>query len=173
MSNVKIRLAKVTDLDEIQELLEEVWLDTYPNEKLGITKEIIAKRFESNKSNPEEMQKRRESFKEGPGYWIAEEDGKVIGFVRAYKLENDNGQIKAICLSPKSIGKGFGRMLMETALDHLKDCKEVIVECAAYNERALNFYKKFEFDNSVEIEAYKLNEECLLPQVRLTRKNHD
>lgn len=163
----KIRYTKKEDVPQIQKLLHISWVDNYVNESLGITKELIDHRFIYD---PEDIKRRQEELVEGPGYWVVEVENEVMGFVRAKKLEDGNGELKAIYLHPDYIGKGIGAELMKTALDWLDDCDKVIVKCASNNDRAISFYKKFGFDNLKQVESYPLNESVLLPQVTLERE---
>jgi ribosomal protein S18 acetylase RimI-like enzyme len=167
-NKLKIRYARKEDVPLIQELLHKSWVDTYVNEKLGITKELIDQKFIYD---PEDIKRRQEELVEGPGYWVAEIDNVMVGFVRAKKHEDGSGELRAIYLHPDYIGMGIGAELMKTALDWLKDCSKVLVKCASYNERAISFYKKFGFENPKEVESYPLNENVALPQVVLEKVN--
>jgi len=165
---LKIRFTKKEDVPFIHKLLHKSWVDTYVNEKLGITKELIDNRFVYD---PQDIKKRQKELIEGPGYWVGEINSDIVGFVRAKKYEDGSGELKAIYLDSEYIGRGFGAELMKSALDWLKDCSKVTVKCASYNERAINFYKKFGFGNLKDVEPYPLNEKVLLPQVVLEKVN--
>lgn len=165
---LKIRYARKEDVPFIHKLLHKSWVDTYVNEKFGITKELIDKRLAYD---PEDIKKRQEELVEGPGYCVAEIDNVIVGLVRTKKHEDGSGELKSIYLHPDYIGMGIGAELMKTALDWLKDCSKVLVKCASYNERAISFYKKFGFENPKEVESYPLNENVALPQVVLEKVN--
>lgn len=178
MRNEEIKIVKtVADhVDGITEVLRTAWLDTYPNEALGITREAIEEMY---KPDEEKRLKRREFYNNPPENRLllsAMDGDTVVGFINALKREDGDGQIKALYVHPKMIGKGIGARLMEEALTWLHDTKRIRVECASYNDRALKFYKKFGFtideEASKNIELFTLPNGVAIPEVVLFKNNH-
>lgn len=168
MSNIEIRQAKTEDLNVIHKIIITSWLSTYPNPTLE--RPITEGEIQSFLIDSEER------FLNGTGnlinkgqLWLAQDENRIIGFASA-RIKENTGQLMQIYILPEFIGKGIGKLLMEKVLDFMKDCSEVIVECASYNDRAINFYKRFGFGNEEKIEDFPLNERTSIPQIRLTRK---
>ncbi|MFN3870152.1 MAG: GNAT family N-acetyltransferase [Aquificaceae bacterium] len=88
------------------------------------------------------------------GIWIAEEKGKIVGFVASdgnwfSKREGKVvGAIHELVVLPEGRGKGVGRLLVEKALEYFKsrglDTAELWV--GDQNRQALDFYKKLGFE---------------------------
>lgn len=121
---------------------KEVWLTTYPNPKLGITKHDIESKFKDfdkrvkrNKKYYLEEKERRQ--------WYAFIDNKLVGYCLA-QLENGVGKINSIYILKKYQGFGIGSKLLQNALEYLKSVN-VMLECAKYNKSTIEFYKKFGF----------------------------
>ena len=56
-------------------------------------------------------------FLDNPGFWVWDEDGKVLGFSAA---DPRNGSIWALFVDPSQEGRGIGRALFATACDVLR-----------------------------------------------------
>lgn len=82
--------------------------------------------------------------------FIATNDsGRIMGFIiadafRPRRFAATMGRIITIDVDPAVQKSGLGRLLIARAEEHLKKagCKEVILEVAVDNDRALRFYKK-------------------------------
>lgn len=79
--------------------------------------------FEEVPPSPEEMEQRRQAIvARGLPYLVAEADGKVLGFAyaspfrlrAAYRYTAED----SVYIAPDAIGKGVGRALVSTVLDH-------------------------------------------------------
>lgn len=61
----------------------------------------------------------------GRPFFVAEQDGKVVGFATYFPFRSGPGYARTkehtIQLAPDARGKGFGRGLMEAAEDHARD----------------------------------------------------
>ena len=169
MPEVEIVSASLEDAEGVQEVQRAAWLETYPNEEYGITKEDL---LEKNWGSPERVQKWRESIMNGPGKtWVARENGKVIGFCVA-TVNPDANQLKAIYIHPEHQGKGVGSKLMETALAYIESNKDTFVEVAKYNTRAIGFYHHFGFSGNEEIPPSRggtLPNGKIIPEIRMLR----
>ena len=134
------------DVLEVTRLLRDTWLDTYPNEEYGITKEEILDRYDEAKPDFEErMERRRQNVNQDPSShsWVAKVDGKIVGFCAAGKGEEN--RIFAIYVLPQFQGQKIGWKMMKNALDWMGEPKEVYINVASYNQKAINFYEKVGF----------------------------
>lgn len=169
--NFKIEYARFEDIKEINELWKQSWLATYPSEEYGISNEDILPQLELTDEKIAFYKKYFEEHPSGPGYWVVRNGHEIAGFIRVKKLENNIGQLKAVYVLPKYFGTGVAKMLMETALDYLKDCDEIFVQCVAYNDRATKFYQKYGFvlDESTKTPNYVLSTGKEMPEHTLRK----
>lgn len=144
-----VRDASRKDAEAIQGVFHKTWLATYPNEEAGITIGDVEDRFKDAYSE-EVLAKRREAYEnppEGHRILVAEKDGEVVGICRLV-LHHDKNQLQAIYVLPEFQGKGVGRAFWDkaqTIFDHKKD---IIVEVAIYNQKAIDFYTSLGFVDS-------------------------
>ena len=95
---------------------------------------------------------RREHLDDPSGEWgtlVAEEDGRVIGFVTFGPTRDDDappgtGEVPAIYLDPAVVGTGIGRDLFAEATDGLRRAgyTRATLWVLEANERARRFYEK-------------------------------
>jgi len=144
MSNIQVRIAKPEDARAIRQVQQDTWIATYPNDSLGITVEQIKRRVADNLS-PEKVKSFQDMLaNDNLLSWVATAGEKVIGYAVASKGEEHNA-IGAIYVLPEYHGQQVGSKLMEPALEWLGNSKNIEVEVASYNGRAINFYKKYGF----------------------------
>jgi ribosomal-protein-alanine N-acetyltransferase len=84
-----------------------------------------------------------------PGFLVAD-TGEVVGYVVADSVPNHGrplGHIKDIAVGPTYRGRGIGAMLLERALDTLRErrARSVKLEVRASNDPALSLYRQFGF----------------------------
>lgn len=135
------------DVYGIRNVQRVTWLATYPNERLGITREDIESRFANDDTDEgkKRMEERKQRFYQPNVHtWVAKDSDNIVGFCVATKEEN-NGRIRAIYLLPEYQGKGAGRQLMEAGLAWLGSDKDIYVNVASYNDNAIKFYERFGF----------------------------
>ncbi|MBU1262827.1 ribosomal protein S18-alanine N-acetyltransferase [bacterium] len=93
---------------------------------------------------------RKESFVEeikgGSEFYVAKEEGKIIGYLGFYKIE-DEMQLVNLAVTKSRQGKGIGSDLLKWALKLAKSlgAKKAILEVEKENLRAISFYHKFGF----------------------------
>lgn len=177
MNDIKIVDSVPEDVFGIRNVQKITWIDTYPNLDLGITKEDVEAKF--SEDNTEVGKKKIEKWKEeyaNPNQhrWVAKEGQEIIGFCVAGKGNNSN-RIYAIYVIPSFQGKGLGKQLMEKALDWLSDNKDIYVNLAPYNTKALQFYEKFGFTktgknvHSEGVDALPSGK--TIPEIEMIKKN--
>lgn len=87
---------------------------------------------------------------EGSVYWIAEEDGEIIGGCGIYPtpgLPEGCAELVKFYLSAGSRGKGVGRSLMERSLDSAREMgyRQVYLESLPELNKAISLYQKAGF----------------------------
>ena len=144
---IKIRKSVPDDIYGIREVTKVTWLKTYPSNEEGITIGDIEEKFE-NDETPEgkkKIEERKKKYKDGnSGIWVAEDEGKIIGFCMALR-EGKHNRVGAIYVLPIYQGRGLGKQLIENAFGWLGDKKDILINVARYNKQAIDFYKKFGF----------------------------
>ena len=80
---------------------------------------------------------------------VAKDGEDVVGFTGYGKYRDDEltgtGEVYAIYVLEQYWGKGVGHMLMQAALDMIKEYPAVAVWVLKDNARAIRFYEKFGF----------------------------
>jgi ribosomal protein S18 acetylase RimI-like enzyme len=138
-----IQKAIPEDAKEWCKIHKDTWLDTYPNKEFNITKtDILSKDFDS----PEKVKKWEKSFDNPQGryYYVAKTDNKIVGLATGL-VHKDINEIGAIYVLPKYQGKGVGKELMIELIKHFDSTKKIKLNVVRYNIKAINFYKKFGF----------------------------
>ena len=97
---IKIRKANESDALEIKEVFHKTWLATYPNELIGITSDDIDEIYKDAYSEEKlaSLREKISNIPESSKFFVAENDGKVIGVCRIY-LKDDFNQLQAIYTS--------------------------------------------------------------------------
>lgn len=163
------------DVISIREVQKQGWLATYPNEKLGITKEDIEKKFNLSENEQKAyLEKRKKSINNNPEVthtWIAKEGERVVGFCIADKSREH--RIMAVYILPTLHRKGIGRALMNTMFNWLGKTQDIYVNCASYNDQALSFYESFGFrktDSKPKSEVPDLPSGKHIPEIEMIWK---
>ncbi|MBP7767437.1 GNAT family N-acetyltransferase [Candidatus Saccharibacteria bacterium] len=148
--NVIIEAAKPEDAEAVFNVQRETWLDTYPNEELGITQEDIRKRVEGD--NGELVQTKIDRWRaviETAGdkrvVFVARNEGEIVGFVAPAIMEGQR-RIGAIYVLPETQGLGVGSKLIQQALNWHGQAEDVYLHVATYNRIAIDFYKQYGFE---------------------------
>lgn len=109
--------------------------------------------------NEENMIMPEDEEKCGMIIYIAEVDSKIIGKVHL-EVSNDIGGIFGLGVTPDYRGKGYGRGILIGAIEKLKERnpKEIMLQVAAKNEKALNLYKSSGFVETSIMDYYKISQ---------------
>lgn len=171
---IEILEAKPEDARDINNLLKKTWLDTYPNEEAGISKEDISK-FIEERLTEDSIALRAEAIKNkgvNKNIFLAKDGSNVVGDCSVL----DNGetyQLKGMYVLPEYQRRGIGQMFWKYAQDFLTDKKDIIVWVASYNEKAINFYQKLGFvktDKDMSSQAYELSPGKYIPEIEMVLK---
>lgn len=103
------------------------------------------------------------------------EDGRVMGtamtgFPRDEERAND-GEIRAVYLLPEAKGRGYGRMLLEAAMQSLLEegCEHACLWVMEPNRSSIGFYEHMGFHPSGRTQQEKYGE-CILTLLEYIRK---
>lgn len=146
MDNIVIKKAEKEDAEGIQNVFYSTWMETYPNETAGITREDIEVFFKDSMTDSG-IQKRVEDIEKIPNnclFLVAKDSGRVVGICRVYVRDVVN-QLQAIYVLSEYQGKGIGSALFTEALKFFDKEKDIIVQVADYNTNAIAFYTKLGF----------------------------
>lgn len=145
--NIAIRKSVPGDVYGIRQVTRKTWLNTYPNEQAGITVADIENKFASD-DTPEGKQKiedkKRFYADTNLGTWVAEENGTIVGFCSAGKIDQQQ-RVLAIYVLPAYQGKGIGSPLLTKAINWFQTINPIFVNVAQYNTQAISFYLKHGF----------------------------
>lgn len=144
---MNLRHAEIEDIEKIQEVAMDSWLDTYssiiPEESI---REIVDSWYDS-----EDL---KQQIKD-PIFFVAEEKGEIAGFIHA-SVKDERAHLHRIYLKPDSQGKGLGTRLYEKAEEMIKetDARFIRLEVMSENSRGLDFYmsKGFRLEKEEKVE---------------------
>ena len=116
----------------------KAWQETYPG--------IVDPDFLSEQT----LEKCEEiAYKYLDNILVAKDNDKVVGFVSYGKYRNsdleDTGEVPAIYLLSEYQGRGIGKRMMEEALKHLEEYKQVALWVLKENRKAIGFYESCGF----------------------------
>lgn len=150
------------------------WLDTYPNEEYGITREMIEKRFAPRLTKEGIIKLAEKIINPEPDtlFLVAKVGEKIVGVCRARKDEGQN-QLSAIYVLPEFQRSGAGGLLWQEVKKFFDLDKEIIVNVAVYNDKGINFYKKLGFVDTGKrfTEEFGLSEDdFFIPEMQMIIK---
>ena len=165
---ITIQNAKPEDAIETGEVFYKTWLATYPNAEYGITvddiKEIWKDRKQADGSKIKNISK-DESF------LTAKYGNKIVGVCRLIKYPDN--ELKAIYILPQYQRLGIGKMFWKQSLKFFDLKKDIIINVAVYNKKAIEFYKKLGFDDARKKftkERLKMKSGAIIPEMEMVLK---
>lgn len=140
----EVRLATVADAAEIARIHRESSVETYVNDRLGITRGDMLKYV----GDADEARLRWENHlraKDPTAHTTILKIGdRTVGFCRVRRGSNI-GHVEMLYLDPAYSGKGIGGEIFQESLQWLGDDQPIELEVASYNDRAIRFYERFGF----------------------------
>lgn len=176
---ITIRNASEDDAIAIQNVFYKTWLETYPNKEIGITIEDIEETFKDSFSD-EKINNYKERIKNPPSnskllVAVDDETNIVIAISRIFIRENYN-QLQTIYVLPEYQGKGVGKALWSGALQYFDKEKDIVVQVATYNTKAISFYESLGFvDTGKRFTEERLRmpvTKTLIPEMEMVKKVH-
>lgn len=161
----------IKNAETIVSIYRDCWLDTYPNESLGITKTDIEEKFKDLNLLTEKWKKKR-LIGEDRMVWVASDKKIMVGFCVARRGKNEN-ELVYLYIFPQYQGKHIGSKLMGLAMDWMGVEKPIILYGALYNSRAIHFYEKFGFNLTQKpVPPKTLPNGKSIPSMRMIRTTH-
>ena len=148
-NDIKISVAKISDIPEMCQVHKRVWLDTYTAKVCGLCQtDILNKDFDS----PKKIGKWKYSL-EDANYriWVAKAGNKIVGFCGGRIGDHEN-DFSVIYILPDFQHMGIGKKFAQKVLKWFGSSKPTAVEVAKCNEKAINFYKKLGFSEPKPID---------------------
>lgn len=169
--DISISPAMPEDAHSIQEIFYKTWLDTYPNQRYGITKEDIQDRFKE--AFTEETIKQREyqilNPKTDTMIFVAKIGGKTIGLCRIV-VNDEANLLQAIYVLPEYQGRGVGKALWNEIRKNFDPKIKTIVNVATYNNKAISFYEKLGFKDTGkrwQDDTFKMKSGSRIPEMEM------
>lgn len=132
------------DVPQIEEVFYKSWLNTYPNQEIGIAAEDIEELFKDRAQRAANRLNHLAALPSNEIFLVAKKDGVVIGVCRILIHKNYN-QVQSIYILPEYQGLGVGTALWSQACKFSDPSKKMIVHVATYNKQAIDFYKELGF----------------------------
>ncbi len=143
---LEIMKANAVNAEAIVRIQFASWLATYPNVDANITEDDVRAKFANQEKRTVGVRAQIESPREGLMTYVIKENGTVVGYCQTEKHEQEN-HINALYLDPRYQGKNVGSTIFRKALEELGEEKPVGLEVVEYNTRAIEFYKRFGFED--------------------------
>jgi ribosomal protein S18 acetylase RimI-like enzyme len=148
MRQFEIRSATIDDVPGIRAMQAQSWLETYPNEENGVTKEWVNDKT-VDWMTPEKIdvsKKHLSAVFADPTqfYRVSYRGNDVVGLIHVSTREDETTHLEGLYTDASVHGGGLAQELMALADDWI-DGKQVTLEVASYNARAIRFYEKHGF----------------------------
>lgn len=129
-----IRNARINDLPQIATIERNV----FPSDRLSL------RQMRYHLRNPRAI------------FLACEQDGRIVGYVLAFQRSGAPGRIYSLAVSGEFQGKGFGKRLMESALNALKTrgVARAVLEVRKSDEKTRALYRHFGFRDERELPGY-------------------
>lgn len=175
-TNEKIKIEKAIPEDAlgITTVLYKTWLDTYPNEEIGITREDVEESYKESFTD-EKIKSQQQNIANAPQNQlrlVAKIGDQVVGVSTMIRNENNN-QLRTIYVLTEFQGKGIGNMLWREAKKFCDPAKDTIVQVATYNKKAISFYEKLGFVDTGKRWSdpkWKMKSGATIPEMELVIK---
>ena len=155
---IEIKLADQTHVKGIQEVCSAGYRATYPGLRSNDYIEEVVEEF----YNLERLEKEvTEISRHWGGYFVAVENGKVVGAAGGGMESDTLGELYVLYLDPNRRGEGIGTLLLEAVTAQQKElgATEQRVAVAKGNQKAIPFYEARGFRYLSEKESYYKGEE--------------
>lgn len=162
------------DAEGITTVLYQTWLDTYPNEEVGITREDVEDSYRDS-FTPEKISAMAEGIRnlsDNKKRVVAKIDGRVVGMATMSILEEYN-QLRTIYVLPEFQGQGVGKKLWQEVKNFTDPKKDIVVHVADYNKKTIEFYKKLGFVDTGkrwQDDRWKMKSGAMIPEMEMVIK---
>ncbi|XKT74359.1 MAG: GNAT family N-acetyltransferase [Patescibacteria group bacterium UBA2163] len=151
-----IEEAQPEDARSITTLLYKTWMDTYPNEELGITEEQIEEYFAHRLSEEgiQSMARGIERIPPNTKMYVVKVDNEIVGVARGATYD-DNNTLHSLYIDPDHQDKSLGYLLFSKIQTSLDSSKDTYLGVATYNQKAIDFYTRQGFVPTGKVKEYK------------------
>lgn len=135
----------------------------------GVVSDKLLEKISSNRV--ERIKKEKENFKQDDYHYVLEENEKVVGILKIKKSDRpdftDCGEVQVLYLLSSAKGKGYGRVLINTAFSKLKEkgFNKVVIGCLDGNP-SNEFYKHLG-GTFIKQEDWNIFDECYKENIYL------
>jgi len=156
-NGVRILQAKLEDLEGILDVQEVLWLIMYTSK--DISKKDILELMDPKGESMRKVWKRvLSTHKDKRGEsntWVVKDNDKIVGF--SYAVRGSSvGVVGSLYILTKYQGFGFGKKLMNKMIVWLDKDKDIILDVASSNKKAIKFYEKFGFQRTSKISKERI-----------------
>ena len=159
------------DAEQIAKVVKNAWLETYPNPEQWVYKEDLIQKFQNQNEHTRIFEKLIEKIDQNTCFLVAKSWNETVWVVYA-KLDEGKPFLIMLYIDPEYQWKKIWSKLMEQFFDFYSEYDELFLEVASYNEKAINFYKKFWFEETWESWYHTINENVKMPKIKLKYQNH-
>lgn len=147
--DVQIRLSKEDDLTTYANLLQKIYEDIYPDEKLGLTKGCFSKEVFGSQ-RVQAYLKSNLRINNNQKTWLAFIGNELVGSIT---IERKNGEceLRGFYTSTDHQGRGIGKKLWQLASD-FSGTDDITLDIYSHNTKIIEMYKRWGF--VVEKEAF-------------------
>jgi len=161
--NIKIREYKDNDFEFVRKLSRKYLLDSVPELRLGDLSE--AQKMERMLNWYEQIVKKIKNIPNTKTFIALDKDDNRLGYVIVFWGAKDDfrpqrqGFLCDIAVKEEYWGKNVATKLMETAENYVKNmgAEYIALNVSAYNERAINFYRKLGYVDEWKMMGKKLD----------------
>jgi|GEM_PF-327443 len=146
-----VRLARSEDARAIGALMKQSWRDTYPNEEYDVSRDWVHG-YTHDWTDNKRIEMRRTFIEASANaasndrlMFVAENDrGEIIGMANPTRDETEQ-RVGALYVATEYHGSGAAHALMRKILDWADPNRDIMLQVAVYNKRAIRFYEKYQF----------------------------
>jgi ribosomal protein S18 acetylase RimI-like enzyme len=161
----------VADAEGLATVSYQSWIDTYPNEELGISAEYV-RNLRVHWISEDGIQRVRERIKRldtDTDFFLRvakDSEGSVVGFIDGVKGD-DAYELQDLFTNESTHGSGLGTQLWENFRSWTDPKKPVQLSVVPYTERAPAFYKKVGFHEVPNSEGFY--KDTIIPTIKMER----
>lgn len=157
------------DVELATQMRQDIWLDTYVNDVIGVTRKWIQER-NLLQMTPEKHKIRKDRLNDSIHHagWVAKDlQGNIIGSTTPFIYEDGRQDVGSLYVKKEWQGKGVASDLMQKVISWFDPLKPIELGVATYNERAKSFYRKWGFE---EIPGSETLFDNKIPEIKMIRK---
>ncbi len=147
---ITVRPAQARDVGGIEGVARQTWGATYAGIISPESQQRLLESFYSSSALEEALRQEKSWF------FVAEEEGEVVGYAQFVIQEDGDGQLTRIYVLPEKQRQGMGRLLMEAGIRALgaEGSARLIVQVEQENHGGVQFYRRegFRFERAFSVE---------------------